>query len=689
MVTNAAISSGSEQRRLKIASVLGEIGERRTQRETIDIQAIAQQHPELMPELGIQLAAMLAQDSGASTPTPQFQQGIAPALLIEAFGDMENIECLDNGAQGYIYKARHRPTKREVAIKVILNGPAATHEQRHRFRKEVELIARLQHPNIVRVYDSGEAMGCSFIIMEHIRGLRIDDYACVEQLPVRRIVELLITVCDAVDFAHKHAVLHRDLKPSNILIDEAGQPHVLDFGLAKDMDSSAEASLVSLTGQVVGTLPYLSPDQVRGETSNVQTDVYALGVILFELLTGDYPYPITDDRFESLSNIVVQEPHSPRKKLGTEPNGLIRAADVNSDLERVTLKALEKDPSRRYATAADFADDLRRYLAGEAVRARTGSRLYLLRKTVRKHRFLFGSLAVVMLVLVGALVGVTSAWRQADRVAKIAMAGMEMASLLKVGGVERDAGRLKEAAVLHQKVIEIGNSTRSDDVLVLRQLCVAHQRLIEDRIEKGQLDSAAYHVERANEIAASLVQKYPEDPILKNLKAFSLIGAGNLALRQKDYNSALQAYSRAAAIQEELLNTQPYSPTLIGDVAHALGLRGSAARKLGKMDIAIESYSKSYEIMKKLHDEAPAELARSLDLARAESKMAIAYLSMKSAEYDAQAESWLGKASARLEECKKHERASQRAFTIDQLAYEINANQSLLNANKSSIEKNP
>jgi len=288
---------------------------------------------------------------------------------------------IGRGGQGVVYEAIQRATGRRVAVKVMRDAPAAGSERRHRFEREVRLLARLNHPALVAVHDSGERNGCFYSVMEFVEGTPIDEFVHGGSLPRRETLELFARVCDAVHAAHQRGVIHRDLKPANILVDEAGGPHVLDFGLAKLTPESAGdtgATAVTDDGRVLGTMAWASPEQVAGRTDDidVRTDVYSLGVILYELLTGKLPYEAAASIREALELIAEQPP--------TPPSRLDRS--LRGDLETIALKCLAKERERRYGTVAEVAADVRRHLAGEAVEARRDSGLYVMRKTMRRYR---------------------------------------------------------------------------------------------------------------------------------------------------------------------------------------------------------------------------------------------------------------------------------------------------------------
>ncbi len=300
---------------------------------------------------------------------------------------------LGHGGMGTVWRAEQQSTKREVALKVLGWMAFGSEKARARFEREVELASRLEHPHITRIYESGLYHGVYYYAMELVKGAPLDEYATGHGLDRRQVLSLVRTACRAVQHAHQRSVIHRDLKPSNILVTEDGQPHVLDFGLAKAFQDEDAALTVSASGDVVGTPAYMSPEQAVGRMDLVDTrsDVYSLGVIAYQLLTGALPHAMTGTRNEVLRRIAGEEPRRPRAA----------AKGIDGELEALLLKALAQDPDSRYASAGDLADDVDRYLAGEPLLAKAPTTFYFLRKRARRHRVPLAVAGGVLVLLAG------------------------------------------------------------------------------------------------------------------------------------------------------------------------------------------------------------------------------------------------------------------------------------------------
>jgi non-specific serine/threonine protein kinase/serine/threonine-protein kinase len=317
------------------------------------------------------------------------------------------IRLIGEGGMGTVYEAEQEYPHRTVALKVIKPGMASPALLR-RFEQEAEALGRLQHPGIAQIYDAGTAETSfgrqPYFAMEFIRGESLRDYVDRKHLNTRLRLELMAKVCDAVHHAHQRGLIHRDLKPGNILVDETGQPKILDFGVARLTDRDSHATSQTDVGQLIGTLAYMSPEQVLADPLELDTrsDVYALGVILYELLAARLPYNIGNKLHEALHAIQEEDP----ARLSSVNRG------YKGDVETIVAKALEKDKSRRYSSAAELAADIRRFLTDEPIVARPPSVTYQLQKFARRHKALVAGLAAVFVVLIA---GVAVSTMQAAR----------------------------------------------------------------------------------------------------------------------------------------------------------------------------------------------------------------------------------------------------------------------------------
>ena len=426
MPDDTSTSPDSAESTARVLRVLEAVTARRMAGEDVTDESVVAAHPELMPELGQKLEALHGVERARKLAAAStiLSEGVADSGLtgppahgahaVDWFHGYEVRTVVGRGAMGVVYKALQKATQREVAIKVMVDRPFAGHQDRTRFEQEARILGQLRHPNIVTVYDTGLSDDRFFIVMDYIEGEPLDAHLAKQARPLRYTIELFEKICDAVGAAHLRGVIHRDLKPSNIRIDADGEPHVLDFGLAKSMSGNGNGALtahsMTMTGQFVGSLPWASPEQAEGDPSRIdlRTDVYSLGVILYQMVTGRFPYPVVGNIRDVVDHILRTEPRTP----GT----LTRHLD--NDLETIVLKCLTKEPSRRYQSAVELARDVRHYLSEEPIEAKRDSSWYVLKKMLRRYKMTVSVVASFLVLLMGFSITMAFLYSRAEREAE-------------------------------------------------------------------------------------------------------------------------------------------------------------------------------------------------------------------------------------------------------------------------------
>jgi formylglycine-generating enzyme required for sulfatase activity/serine/threonine protein kinase len=416
-----------------VARVIEQVRSARAAGESLDDQAIISANPELMPELGHELdklrrieaawAATAAGPAPASAPVGPAEIELAKALA----ADLERpaievpgytvLREIGRGGQAVVFLAFKLNPGRRVALKVMRDGSLADDRALARFKLEAGILADLNHPNIVTIFETGlTADGSHYFAMNFIAGCGLDEFMhrCQKMDPdPSKLLRLFFRICDIVNAAHVKQIVHRDLKPGNIRVDERGEPHILDFGLARPApDRTAGSEPVSVTGEFLGSLPWSSPEQAAGDRTriDVRTDVYSLGVILYQMLTGGrFPYEVVGNIRDVLNNIVSTQPTPPSKViaavLAKDSGGTRRLATkhppaVNEAIEKIVLKALAKQPEQRYQNAGELGRAIADYLLGRGTTA--SARVKKRRSTGRSPRRIAAITAVA-----AALVGIT------------------------------------------------------------------------------------------------------------------------------------------------------------------------------------------------------------------------------------------------------------------------------------------
>ena len=443
---------------------------------------------------------------------------------------------LGEGGMGTVHLAERADGQFEqrVAIKLLRHG-LESREARRLFLQERQILARLEHPAIARLLDGGVTeQGVPYFVMELVEGRPVATYCEEEQLGIEARLRVFLEICDAAQYAHRNLVVHRDLKPSNVLVDPAGRVKLLDFGIAKLLAESDDTTPATRTLVQAMTPEYAAPEQVRGDVVTTATDVYALGVLLYELLTGARPYRVTGaTRGELERAILEQEPLRPSA----------RASGLRGDLDGIVMKALQKEPERRYPSADALANDIRRHLQGLPVSARGDTVAYRARKFVRRHRVGVAVAALVVLSLMVGLVGTISQTHRAQREARKAEAVKEfLKSLFAASDPAEAKGQERTARQLLATGAERIGTELQDQPEVRSEVA----RLIADvYFQLGEYDQALPL------LRADLEKRQKLDGPRSVAVAESLTRIADVTYDQGQFDEAAALYEDALAIQRE------------------------------------------------------------------------------------------------------------------------------------------
>lgn len=545
------------------------------------------------------------------------------SFIGQEVGPYRLLRELGRGGMGAVYLAERvdGQFEQQVAIKLMLAG-ALNPKIVERFRTERQILARLDHPNIARLFDGGTtAEGLPYFVMEHVAGEPIDVYCDRRRLRTHERLALFRTVCSAVESAHRQLVVHRDLKPWNILVTDEGAPKLLDFGIAKLVEPDDSRAAVTMAGERAMTLEYASPEQVRGEPVSTATDVYALGLLLYELLTGRRAHRLTSSQPtevervvcemtpERPSTVVTQEFDESEDGRGagtctsaeevsearcTDPAKLKR--HLVGDLDNIVLQALRKEPERRYASVGEFSDDVRRHLEGLPVRAHEDSWSYRTQKFVRRHRWALAAAALIVLSLVAGLVGTTIQARRANREALRAEEVSEfLVNLLELSDPEKAQGReVTVREVLDRAALRIESELgRQPELQATLQTMIGRLYL-----QLGQYKDSEAQLREAWQRRQSLLgADHADVGETLELLASALVGQGR-------FEDAVEEARRSLEIRRAALGANS------SETAESLGVLGLVQQKRGEFDRARESYEEALAIKTELFGEDHVDIAR-------------------------------------------------------------------------------
>jgi WD40 repeat protein len=459
-------ASGDSQRDRAFEAILHEYLQSVDAGRPANREALLRQHPEFASELtaffmdqdavsllaGGMIEPTTPPHTAAEPPTlaPGEVLGPSRGVTVRYFGDYELLEEIARGGMGVVYKARQVSLNRLVALKMILAGQLASPDDVRRFHTEAEAAANLDHPNIVPIYEVGEHHGQHYFSMKLIEGRSLAaalgaarDGLERDRVASKAAGKLIATIARAVHHANQRGIIHRDLKPGNILLDSDGEPHVTDFGLAKRVEGDSK---LTRSGAIVGTPSYMAPEQARGEKGlSVAADVYSLGAILYEMLTGRPPFQ-ADTPLDTVLQVLDKAPVRPRSL----------NVRINRDLETICLKCLEKEPKRRYESAAGLANDLERWLAGDIIAARRSSAWERAVRWAKRRPAWAGMVTVSVVSLLGLLILAGLLWQNAEQ-----RAGMVQD--LETAHLDLDSARADRAATFAERAAALAETRDLQD----------------------------------------------------------------------------------------------------------------------------------------------------------------------------------------------------------------------------------
>jgi len=581
-------------------------------------------------DLRVEVISLLNETEAAESLETSAYRHVVPnddRLLNTKIGNYRLVERIGSGGMGTVYLAERADGafEQNVALKLIKRGMDSD-EILRRFVTERQILASLKHPNIAHLIDGGTtADGLPFLVMEYVEGSPITEYIKIHGLNLEARLDLFREVCAAVSFAHQKLVIHRDLKPLNILITSDGKAKLLDFGIAKLVKSDKNDE--TQTNTFAFTPEYASPEQIRGESLSTATDVYSLGVVLYELLTGIRPFKFEGKNFGEIVRTISET--APLKPSATDTleipdEGELKArfssTRLRGDIDNIVLKTLNKDPARRYSSVEQFSEDIRRHLKGLPVLARQDSWSYRAEKFTRRNPLVVGSIGLAFVILLVGIIATTYQSRRAnierERAErrfndvrtlansfifeindKIADSPIEARELLVKRGLEyldnlsveaeNDIGLQSELANAYEKIGDLQGELFSPNLGKTTEALASHQKALTLR---ERLYKADQNIERAANVATSHMR------------------LGDIYTMNGQTPEMLASYRNAIEILESAVAKEPANRIVRKKLGSSLAALGQATLRSGSLEDTFALYQRSLAVFEQLQAEAPADL---------------------------------------------------------------------------------
>ena len=538
---------------------------------------------------------------------------------------------IGTGGMGEVYLATDTELKRQVALKLVQRG-LNTQAILRRFRQEEEILAGLNHPNIAQLYGSGVTDdGVPFFAMEYVNGVSLLEFCDGRALGVAERLQLFRKICAAVGYAHQHLVIHRDLKPANIRVTADGEPKLLDFGIAKILDAAnSDAAEQTITIERVMTPEYASPEQVRGDTMTTASDVYSLGVVLYELLTGRKPYRLTNRTADELNRAITsQAPAAPSTVVDANAKTKIEnRKSLRGDLDNIVLMALRKEPERRYASVALLADDIRRHLEGRTVLARKDTVGYRASKFIRRNRAGVAAAALVFLTLVGGIIATTYEARRAqhrfDEVRRLANSLMFEIH----DSVQNLEGSTPTRRLIVDRALEYLDSLSSDggsDASLQRELATAYEKVGDIQgnpysANLGDTDGALASYRKATSIRERLAKSDAKTETQLDL-ARSYRGMGDIMEQKGDVAECLRYYRQSLELIQQLATAHPDDASVQDELGRAYDTLGDGLGRTNATGEQLPLYQQALAIRERLSAQNPSDVKQKRGMALAHLKV--------------------------------------------------------------------